>query len=265
MGDLVGKAQLLAGGCGVAAADDGHSVGIGQRLRNGDRAFGKRRVLEHAHRPVPDDGLCALDRVCKQRAGLLADVQTFLVSRDRGHVDGFDLDRCVDGVREISRDDGIDREQQLYALLLGLLHHILAVIDLLRVKQALADAVALGRHEGIGHATADDERVDLLKQVIDDVQLVGNLCAAENRDKRTLRIGKGLAHDGDFLLHQIAADGGQVICNTGRGGVRAVRGAEGVVDKNISHGGKLLGKLGVVLRLALFKAGVLKQHDLAVL
>ena len=47
--------------------------------------------------------------------------------------------------------------------------------------------------------------------------------------------------------------------------MRAVRGAEGVVDKNISHGGKLLGKLGVVLCLALFKAGVLKQHDLAVL
>jgi len=47
--------------------------------------------------------------------------------------------------------------------------------------------------------------------------------------------------------------------------MRAVRGAEGVVHKNVSHGCKLLGKFGVVLRLTLFKAGVLKQHDLAVL
>ena len=44
-----------------------------------------------------------------------------------------------------------------------------------------------------------------------------------------------------------------------------MRGAEGVVHENVSHGSELLGKLGVVLGLALFKAGVLKQHDLAVL
>ena len=47
--------------------------------------------------------------------------------------------------------------------------------------------------------------------------------------------------------------------------MRAVRGAEGVVHENVSHGSELLGELGVVLGLALFKAGVLKQHDLAVL
>ena len=40
--------------------------------------------------------------------------------------------------------------------------------------------------------------------------------------------------------------------------------AERVVDKNISKGRELLGKLGVVLCLALFKAGILEQHDLAV-
>ena len=44
--------------------------------------------------------------------------------------------------------------------------------------------------------------------------------------------------------------------------MRAVRGAEGVVDKNIGKGGELFGKLGVVFRLALFKAGVFQQQDL---
>ena len=32
VGDLVGEAQLLAGSCGVAAADDGHGLGISQGL-----------------------------------------------------------------------------------------------------------------------------------------------------------------------------------------------------------------------------------------
>ena len=44
-----------------------------------------------------------------------------------------------------------------------------------------------------------------------------------------------------------------------------MRGAEGIVHEDVSQRGELLGKLGVVLRLALFKAGVLKQHDFAVL
>ena len=44
-----------------------------------------------------------------------------------------------------------------------------------------------------------------------------------------------------------------------------MRGAEGIVHEDVGHGGELLGKLGVVLRLALFKAGVLKQHHFAVL
>ena len=44
-----------------------------------------------------------------------------------------------------------------------------------------------------------------------------------------------------------------------------MRRAKGVVDENIGQRGQLLAQLGVVLRLALFKAGVLEQHDLAVL
>ena len=45
----------------------------------------------------------------------------------------------------------------------------------------------------------------------------------------------------------------------------AVRRAERVVHENIGHGGKLFRQLRIVLRLTLFKAGVFKQHDLAVL
>ena len=42
-------------------------------------------------------------------------------------------------------------------------------------------------------------------------------------------------------------------------------GAESVGNVDLGHGGKLLGKRRIVLGFALFKAGVLEQHDLAAL
>ena len=47
--------------------------------------------------------------------------------------------------------------------------------------------------------------------------------------------------------------------------MRSVRRAERVVDKDVGHGSQLLGKLRVVLGLALHVADVLKQHHVAVL
>ena len=41
-----------------------------------------------------------------------------------------------------------------------------------------------------------------------------------------------------------------------------MHGAEGIGDVNFRHGGHGLGQLGIVLGLALFKAGVLQQQDL---
>ena len=75
--------------------------------------------------------------------------------------------------------------------------------------------------------------VHLLQKVVDDIQLVRNLCTAQNGHKGTLRIGQGFAHNAHFLLHQIAADGREIICHTGGGGVGTVRRAEGVVYKQI--------------------------------
>ena len=49
------------------------------------------------------------------------------------------------------------------------------------------------------------------------------------------------------------------------GGMRTVRGAEGIVDIHFGQGRQLLGEGGVVLFLFLVEADVLQQHDLAVL
>src|SRR5699024_356664 len=69
--------------------------------------------------------------------------------------------------------------------------------------------------------------------------------------------------DGDLLLDQEAADSRQVVGNAGGGGMRAVRSAERVVDKDVRHVGKRLGQRGIVLGLALLETHVLEQDRLA--
>ena len=52
-----------------------------------------------------------------------------------------------------------------------------------------------GFYKGIGHSAADDHGVGLFKQVIDNADLIGNLCAAEDSHERTRGIIQSLAHD----------------------------------------------------------------------
>ena len=139
MRDLIGKAELLGSRRTVAAADDGDRAALGERLGHGLRAGRKGWELKNAHGAVPHDRARALGRRAEELDGLGADVHAHHIRGDVHRVD--DVGLCVGG--ELRRGDGIDRQQELDALLLGLLHHVLAIVDLLCVKQALADAVAL--------------------------------------------------------------------------------------------------------------------------
>ena len=89
--------------------------------------------------------------------------------------------------------------------------------------------------------------------------------APPRSDEGTLGVGQGLAHDGNFLLNEEAADGGQIIGHTGGGRMGAVGSAESVVDEHVRQRGQSLAQLGIVLGLALLKPGVLQQHHVAVL
>ncbi len=119
----------------------------------------------------------------------------------------------------------------------------------------------LGGDEGIGHAAADDERVDLFQQVADDIQLVRDLCATENRDKGGSD-RPGFAHDGHFLLHEEAADSRQIIRHAGRGGMGAVPCR---MHKDLRQRSQLLDSSGSFFVSALHEADVLQQHHIAVL
>jgi len=80
-----------------------------------------------------------------------------------------------------------------------------------------------------------------------------------------LRVFERATHDRDFLLNQVAADCRQIIGNAGGGGMRAVSGAERIVDINFGQRGKLLREFGIVLFLFLVETDVLDQHHIAVL
>src|SRR4051794_14466373 len=53
--DVVVETELGEGGGAVATADDGEAVGVGHGLGDGAGASLEPRVLEHAHRAVPED------------------------------------------------------------------------------------------------------------------------------------------------------------------------------------------------------------------
>ena len=155
--------------------------------------------------------------------------------------------------------------QELHALVLCLGHHILGQLNLVRLADGGADGIAQSVHKGVSHTAADDQGIDLFQQVVDNADLVGNLGAAQDGDEGTLRVGQGGAHDGNFLLDQVAADSGEVIGHAGGRGMGSVGGAESVVDIDLSQRGHSLGQLGIIFGFALFKADVFQQLDLAVL
>ena len=93
-----------------------------------------------------------------------------------------------------------------------------------------ADLVALGGEERVGHGAADEHRVGDGEHVPDEADLVGDLEAAQHDHERPRGVAEQAPEHLDLLGHEQAGDRGQVVRDALGGGVRPVRGAEGVVD-----------------------------------
>ena len=96
----------------------------------------------------------------------------------------------------------------------------------------------------------------------DDAQLGADLAAAQNGHQRPLGVSQRAADDLQLLFDQEAGHGGEIGGHTGSGGVGPVHGAKGVGYINLCQRGQSLGKIRVIFRLALFKAGVFQQQNL---
>ena len=174
MGHLVGVAQLLHSRRAVAAADDGDGVRTAQGLGHSLSALGEGRELKDAHGAVPDDGARVRHGAAVQLHRLRTDIQALPAVGDLPGLHHLTLGVGGEGVRA----DGVHRQQQLYALLLCLLYHLIGVALPVGLQQAVAHLAALGGGERIGHAAADDDGIGDVQQVVDDADLGGDLAAA---------------------------------------------------------------------------------------
>ncbi len=99
------------------------------------------------------------------------------------------------------------------------------------------------------------------RQRLEYRELVRHLRPAEDHQQRAL----GLAHDPQVIelaLQEISrCDAVHVARDSRRGGMRAVRGAECVVDIAVGELGERLGEIGIVGLLAGVEAQVLEQHQ----
>ena len=150
------------------------------------------------------------------------------------------------------------------ALGLGLVEGRLGHVDLVLFNERLAGGDAQGALEGVGHAADDDQRIDLVEQVVDDVDLAGDLGAADDGHEGLFGRFQGLAEIGDLLFHQQAGDGGlEEVGDAFSGGVGAMRGAEGVVDVDLGQRGQRLGEGRIVGFFFGVVAQVFEQQHLA--
>ena len=74
------------------------------------------------------------------------------------------------------------------------------------LAQRLADLDALRLQEGVGHAAADDQLVDLADQVAQQVELGRDLGAADHGADRPLGIAQRLVERLELGLHQPAGE-----------------------------------------------------------
>ena len=132
-------------------------------------------------------------------------------------------------------------------------------------RQRLADADALRVQEGIGHAAADHQRIDLADEIFQEVDLGGDLGAADDRDHGLGRRVQRLVERVELGLHGAAGIGRQLVAEALGRGMRAVRGREGVVDPDVAELGQFRDEGRIVLFFFLVEAGVFQAQDVAIL
>ena len=259
--DLVCHPGLLDGGDGIAAAHDrdGGSI-LRQRFRDAGCAAGKGRHLKDAHGPIPDDGAGSGDLCREQLDRSRTDVERHPAGGE-GTVALEDLGTRVGG--EFVGQHVIDGQQKAHSFLLGFLERFTSHVELVGFHQRLAHVLSLGLEEGISHAAADEQRVDLAQQVVDHLDLVGDLSPAEDRDKRLLRSFQGFAQVIQLLFQQQPGCGLRDKMGDALGrSVRPMSAAKGVVHIDVAKAGELSREVRVVGFFSGVEAQVLEQQNL---
>ncbi|EGE56036.1 hypothetical protein RHECNPAF_770084 [Rhizobium etli CNPAF512] len=265
IGEIVGNAGMVERRDGVAATGNrGQLSGCGALsgiFRGSDGCGIEGLDFEGAERTVPDERCGALDPSVDSLDRFRPDVEQHGIGGN-----SVDIDRRAGRTRlEFAGDHTVFRQDDGAACSRGLDHDLLGGLGEIMFAERLADIGAAGGDEGVGHAAADDERVDLLDEVHQQVDLGRDLGTADNCDHRADRGAEAFFQRFQLGLHGAPGIGRQVMGKALGRGMGAVSGGEGVVDINIAVGGKRLGEVGIVLFLAFVEARVFQKQDITVI
>ena len=206
VGHLLVGAVLLGSRSGIATTDHGDCASSGSFDDSVGHSLGslfEGFEFEHACRTVPDDGLSGLDSVHEELGGFSAHIEAHPASRN-----AFGVRDSLRGSvgSELVGSDVVHREDDFLAGSLGLGHQIRNELGAFFVKQRRTDFdVVENLLEGESHATADDDLVGLVEEVVDELDLVSDLCTAEDGEERTRRIVEDLVECLEFLVHEEAS------------------------------------------------------------
>ena len=121
-----------------------------------------------------------------------------------------------------------------------------AVLDLIGLDERVADVRALRDEERERHRAADEELVAAFEQRVDHAELVAHLHAAEHHDERLLRRVEQRAQHLDLACEQPPGGRRHHPRRPDDRRVRAVRGAERVVDVHVAELGEVRRERGIV-------------------
>ena len=141
----------------------------------------------------------------------------------------------------------VARQQELDAAP-SVLHQLAREVDLVLGDQRLPERATARAQEGVRHRAAEEQAVEPRQQVLDGLDLVLDLGAAEDREERRFGIGEQSLEPGHLGGEE--TPGGARLHPFGHAHdrrVSAMRGAERIVDVELGESRELRRELGIVL------------------
>ena len=161
----------------------------------------------------------------------------------------------------------VDGQKQFDLALFGLLQRCARDVELVHFDERFTGSLSLRVEERVRHGAADEQRIHLAEQRVDDFDFVRDLCPANDGDERTVRLCHGFAQIVEFFLHQepcctLSAVSFDEVSNAFGGSVGSMRGTECVVDVDFAERCKLFCKCGIVLFFFSMETKVFEQQGL---
>src|SRR5258708_33779847 len=138
-------------------------------MRDLERSLRERMKFEDSHGPVPDDRTGTENLFGKEFDGLGPDVERHFIRWDRLPFANLLDDRVSLNLRCHHMIDG---EQELQIPFFRFVKQLLREFNLVRFYQRLADLMSLCSEKCVSHSSTDDQRVDLVHQILNHANFV---------------------------------------------------------------------------------------------